>query len=112
MQVPGSGSSQEPESILRQILVHPLGLQQCTHFPEVAKLAADAVDMCFRDLSHQLILPSHPVLGHVLVLPCKLKQVGAATTTEKPASTEATAIKGSCLPSLQKRVREMSFLCS
>ena len=103
-QVPGSGS-QEPESILRQILVQPLGLQRCTHFPEVAQLAAESVALCFQDLSHQLILPSHSVLGHVLVAPCKLKADGAAPTPDKPPTTQVAATVGSALPPVTTRVR-------
>lgn len=104
LQAPGV-TSQEPETILRQILVQPLVLQQCIHFPEVAQLAADSLALCFRDLSHQLILPAHPVLGHVLVAPCKLKQVGAPSAPEKPPSSEVAVTKGSSLPPVTTRVR-------
>ena len=104
LQAPGV-TSPEPETILRQILVQPLVLQQCIHFPEVAQLAADSLALCFRDLSHQLILPAHPVLGHVLVAPCKLKQVGAPSAPEKPASSEVAVTKGSSLPPVTARVR-------
>jgi hypothetical protein len=106
LQVPGPSP---PESVLRQILVQPLGLQQCIHFPEVAKLAAESVSMCFRDLSHQLILPSSLVLGHVLVVPCRLKQAGSTSMTEKQPNTEVATVKGSTLPAIGSGVRAMPF---
>jgi hypothetical protein len=63
---------QQPEATLRSLLVQPLSVQGCFQSLQLAELAADAVDLCFHDLSNQLVLPGHPVLGHVLLLPCNL----------------------------------------
>lgn len=79
----GSENDQEPEATLRSVLVQPLSLQRCLRFPQMATLAADTLQLCFRDLSNQIVLPGHPILGHVLLLPCRLKSQSETSMIEK-----------------------------